>query len=145
MIKKSIMLSVFALTFSKAFSQKIASKELLCKTWTFDMEAMKPIIMATIKSNPIVAILSEVKREKILNIAIEQISGSKIEYKIDGTTAKYSKSGNSYGTWALSDDGKKLSTKSKGKPDKIFSFLEISKTKLSIIDTDGKNLVLKLE
>jgi hypothetical protein len=128
-IKKTLMLLALILTFSTSFAQSVASKELLCKKWIVDDESMKPILMKMIKENPMA----------------EQISGTKIEYKMDGTTAKVAKSGNSNGSWSLSTDGKELTTKNEGKPDRVFSFAEISKTKLILLSADGKNIVFKPE
>jgi hypothetical protein len=144
-IKKTLMLLALILTFSTSFAQSVASKELLCKKWIVDDESMKPILMKMIKENPMAASASEADLQMGLNMAMEQISGTKIEYKMDGTTAKVAKSGNSNGSWSLSTDGKELTTKNEGKPDRVFSFAEISKTKLILLSADGKNIVFKPE
>ncbi len=144
-IKKTLMLLALVLTFSSSFAQNVATKELLCKKWIVDDESMKPILMKMIKENPMAASASEADLQMGLNMAMEQLSGTKMEYKMDGTTAKIAKSGNSTGTWTLSADGKELTTKSEGKPDRVFSFAEISKTKLSLLSADGKNIVFKPE
>ncbi len=144
-IKNLIMLIALTITFSTSFAQNVASKELICKKWIVDDESMKPVLLKMMKENPMAAGASDADLQMGLNMAMEQISGSKMEYKLDGTTAKVAKSGNSNGTWSLSADGKELTTKSDGKPDRIFSFVEISKTKLSIMSSDGKNIIFKPE
>jgi hypothetical protein len=144
-IKKLMMILALVLTFSSSFAQNVATKELLCKKWIVDDESMKPILLKMIKENPMAASASEADLQMGLNMAMEQISGSKMEYKMDGTTAKIAKSGNSTGTWTLSADGKELTNKSDGKPDRVFSFAEISKTKLSLLSADGKNIIFKPE
>ncbi|MEO8517530.1 MAG: hypothetical protein ABI426_12320, partial [Flavobacterium sp.] len=54
-------------------------------------------------------------------------------------------SGDGSGTWTLSADNKELTTKSEAKPEKKFTILEITKTKLNILSSDGKNVILKTE
>ncbi len=139
------MLLAFGLTISTSFAQNVATKELLCKKWIVDDESMKPVLLKMMKENPMAANASDADLQIGLNMAMEQISGSKMEYKMDGSTAKVAKSGNSVGTWFLSPDGKELTTKSDGKPDRVFSFAEITKTKLSLLSTDGKNIIFKSE
>ena len=145
-IKKLIMFLVLLLfTFSATFAQNVATKELLCKKWIIDDESMKPIIIKMMKANPMVAGASEADLQMQIGMAMVQISGTKIEYKTDGSIAKFSKSGNTVGIWTLSTDGKTLKTKTNGKPERIFSFIEISNIKLNIIDAEGKNMILKPE
>jgi hypothetical protein len=143
--KKIMMLLALVLTFSTSFAQNVASKELLCKKWIIDDESMKPIIMKMMKENPMSAGASEADLQMGLNMAMEQISGTKVEFKLDGTTSKLNKNIPSTGKWTLSTDGKELISISEGKPDRIFSFIEISKTKLSLATTDGKNFIYKPE
>ena len=144
-MKKIMMLLAFGLTFSTSFAQNVATKELLCKKWIVDDESMKPVVLKMIKENPMAASASEADLQMGLNMAMEQISGTKIEFKLDGTTSKLNKNVPSTGKWTLSADGKELTSITEGKPDRVFSFVEISKTKLSLATLDGKNFIYKSE
>ncbi len=144
-IKQLMMFLALALTFTTAFAQNVATKELLCKKWVIDEESMKPQILKMIKENPMAAGASEADLQSGLSMAMEQLSGTKMEYKTDGTSIKSSKTATTTGTWSLSADGKQLTAKSEGKPDRLFTFAEITKTKLILVSPDGKNVIFKLE
>jgi hypothetical protein len=139
----TLLLVAFAITTSSAQSND--SKKLIVNKWVIDKEAMKPIIMTMLSTNPQFAGMDEATRASTLTMALEQISSLKVEYKADGTMLRNDPTGSVAGNWSLSEDGKELTTKAEGKPDKKYTLLEISKTKLNLMSAEGRNIILKTE
>ena len=139
----TLLLVVFSITVASAQSND--AKKLIVNKWVIDQEAMKPVIMTMLATNPQFAGLDEASKASTLAMVMGQVSSVKIEYKADGTMLRTDSSGDGAGTWTLSADGKELTTKSEGKPEKKFTILELAKTKLSIVAPDGKNVILKTE
>lgn len=138
----TLLLVVFSISMSTAQSNE--SKKLIVNKWVIDKEAMKPIITMAMATNPQFASLDEAAKLNVFNMTFEQISKLKVEYKADGVMLRTDPTGDISGTWSLSDDGKELTTKAEGKPDKKYSVVELSKTRLSMMSVDGRNIILKL-
>lgn len=145
LIQKLTAVLFIAFAFSTASAQTGDSKSLIVNKWFIDKDAMKPVIKAMLATNPQFIGLDEATKESTLGMVMEQISGLRVEYKNDGTMLRNDVNGEVPGTWSLSADGKELTTKSEGKPDKKYTLLEISKTKLNLMSSDGKNIILKTE
>ena len=145
LIQKLAMVFFVAFAFATATAQTGESKKLIVNKWLIDKEAMKPVIKTMLATNPQFMGLDEATKESTLGMVLEQISGLRVEYKSDGSMLRNDVNGEVAGTWALSADGKELTTKSEGKPDKKYTLLEISKTKLNLMSSDGKNIILKTE
>lgn len=139
----TLLLVVFTMTAS--FAQTSESKKLIVNKWVIDKEAMKPVLMVMLGGNPQFAALDEASKASTLNMVLEQVASVKVEYKADGSMERTDSTGTGTGTWTLSADGKELTSKSEGKPDKKYTLLEISKTKLNMMSSDGKNIILKTE
>lgn len=144
-IKNWATLFIVAFTITTSFAQLGESKKLIVNKWVIDKEAMKPIVMTMLATNPQFTSLDEAGKLSNLNMILEQLSSLKVEYKADGIMLRNDPTGSVSGTWALSDDGKELITKAEGKPDKKYSLLELTKTKLNLMSSDGRNLILKTE
>lgn len=139
----TVLLVVFSITASSAQSGE--AKKLIVNKWVIDKEAMKPIISIMLATNPQFAGLDEASKASTLNMVLEQVAALKVEYKADGSMQRTDPTGDVTGSWSLSDDGKELTTKATGKPDKKYTLLEITKTKLNLMSLDGKNIILKTE
>ncbi|HKX86009.1 MAG TPA: hypothetical protein VJL37_05020 [Flavobacterium sp.] len=145
LIQKLAAVLFIAFAFSTASAQTGDSKNLIVNKWFIDKDAMKPVIKTMLATNPQFMGLDEATKESTLGMVMEQISGLRVEYKTDGTMLRNDANGEVPGTWSLSADGKELTTKSEGKPDKKYTLLEITKTKLNLMSSDGKNIILKTE
>lgn len=139
----TFLLVAFAITLSSA--QSGDAKKLIVNKWVVDVEAMKPVIMTMMATNPQFAGLDEATKASTLTMVLQQISSMKVEYKTDGVMQRTDPSGNINGTWALSADGKELVTKAEGTPDKKYTLVEVTKTKLNMLSSDGRNIILKTE
>ena len=144
-IKNLATLLLVVFTITSSFAQTNDSKKAIVNKWVIDKEAMKPIISIMLATNPQFAALDEASKASTLNMVMEQVSALKVEYKADGVMLRTDPTGDVAGTWSLSDDGKELTTKSEGKPDKKYSVLALTTTKLSLMSPDGKNIILKTE
>lgn len=145
LIKNLATLLLVVFSISTASAQSTDAKKLIVNKWVIDKEAMKPIIMAMMATNPQFMGMDEAGRASTIEMVMEQASKLKVEYKADGTLSRTDSTGDGVGTWTLSADGKELTTKSEGKPEKKFTILEISKTKLNVMSSDGRNVILKTE
>lgn len=145
LIKNVATLLLVVFSISVASAQSTEAKKLIVNKWVIDKEAMKPIITAMLATNPQFMGLDEASRASTLDMVLGQVSNVKIEYKADGTMLRTDSTGDGTGTWTLSADGKELTTKSEGKPEKKFTLLEVTKTKLNMMSSDGKNVILKTE
>jgi hypothetical protein len=137
----TLLLVVFSISMSTA--QSTDSNKLIVNKWVIDKEAMKPIIAMMLATNPQFAGLDEATKSSTLDMALEQASSLKVEYKADGTMLRTDPTGETAGTWSLSADSKELTTKAEGKPDKKYTVLVLSKTSLSMMSADGRNIILK--
>lgn len=145
LIQKLAAVFLFAFAFNTATAQMAESKNLIVNKWFIDKEAMKPVIKTLLATNPQFIGADEATRESTLTMVLEQLSGIRVEYKSDGSMLRNDVNGEVTGTWSLSTDGKELTTKAEGKPDKKYTLLEITKTKLNLMSSDGKNIILKTE
>lgn len=135
-----------AFSISLASAQSGDAKKLIVNKWVIDQEAMKPLIMTMLATNPQFASMDDATKTSTMGMVMQQISSMKVEYKADGAMLRTDPSGgNVAGTWALSADGKELTTKAEGKPDSKYKILELTKTKLNFTTADGKNIILKSE
>lgn len=139
----TFLLVAFAISISSA--QSGDAKKLIVNKWVVDVEAMKPVIMTMLGTNPQFSGMDEATKTSTLAMVLQQISSLKVEYKPDGAMHRTDPSGSVTGTWSLSADGKELVTKAEGTPDKKYTVMEISKTKLSMLSSDGRNIILKTE
>nr|WP_294939004.1 hypothetical protein [uncultured Flavobacterium sp.] len=139
----TFFLVAFAITIASAQSGE--AKKLIVNKWVVDQAAMKPMIMTMLATNPQFAGLDEATKTSTMAMVMEQIASLKVEYKADGAMNRTDPSGSVNGTWSLSADGKELTTKAEGTPDKKYTLVEISKTKLSLMSADGRNIILKPE
>jgi hypothetical protein len=110
-----------------------------------DLEAMKPVVMTLLATNPQFLALDEATKATATEQTMAQLATLKVEYKADGVMLRNDPTGAVTGTWSVSEDGKELTTKTEGKPDKKYKIQEISKTKLNMMSADGRNLILKPE
>lgn len=144
-LKNWLAILVTALTISTSFAQSENTKDLIANKWIIDQEAMKPVLQKMLEENPQTSALDELNKQVALSTALNQISTIKIEYKKDGSLASVNPNGNSVGVWSLSSDGRELTTKTEGKPEKKFTIIEISKLKLQLLTADKKSLFFKSE
>lgn len=144
-IKNLVALFLVAFTFATASAQNADSKKLIVNKWVIDQEAMKPVLKAMLATNPQFLALDEATKESTMTMAMQQLATMKVEYKADGTLQRKDPNGEATGNWILSDDGKEFTNKVEGKADKKYTILELTKTKLSILSSDGRNLILKAE
>ena len=139
----TVLFVAFAISTSSA--QTGESKKLIVNKWFIDKEAMQPVIKTMLATNPQFINLDEATKESTLVMVMEQLANMRVEYKSDGSMLRNDPNGEVAGTWSLSEDGKELTTKSEGKPDKKYTLLEITKTKLNMMSSDGRNIILKTQ
>ena len=145
LLKNLATVFLVAFTFATASAQTAESKKLIVNKWVMDLEAMKPVVMTLLATNPQFLALDEATKATATEQTMAQLATLKVEYKADGVMLRNDPTGAVTGTWSVSEDGKELTTKTEGKPDKKYKIQEISKTKLNMMSADGRNLILKPE
>jgi|GEM_PF-7117455 len=148
-IKNVMVLLVFIFTLTGIYGQSGETKDLLINKWVIDKDAMKPVIEKVLAKNPQYLMQDEVSKKQSVNTVIDQqLSGIKIEYKKDRTYTKSDPNdSNTTGNWTLDTNGRELTTKSGDKPEKKYTIVNISKTKLhlNLIGKENSDLFLKVE
>ena len=128
-IKNSILVLLFTLILTGVSAQSNETKKIIINKWIIDKEAMEKVLV----DNPQIAGLDEVNKQIIITRSLQKISSMTKEFKEDGTCISISSKGTTIGKWSLSSDGKELIIKSTDKPEKKFTVVSVSKTKLHLI------------
>jgi len=145
LIKHIATVLLLTFSFSTISAQNADSKALIVNKWVIDKEAMKPVVLAAYALNPQFMAMDEAGKAAAISMTMDQLDKLKVEYKIDGVMLRNDPTGFVTGKWSLSEDGKVLTTKAEGKPDKVYNILEISKNKIDMMSTEGRNIILKTE
>jgi len=142
-MKKSITIAVATLVFCSAFTSINEPSKDILGTWKIDESSLegttKAVINTTRKANPTVAQQMDDNFPAIM----EMIGGIEITYKADNTyEAAIPQQPTQSGKWEIVDNGHTLLVTPQGRPARRDSILEISSTKLRIINRERGDTTL---
>lgn len=146
-MKKIIWLSIVIMFFTslRGVAQDKSINDLLIKKWIVDTVAMKVVFLEKLEKDPKYEGLDDEQKKIAVKTAIDKVAKLTIEYKSDGTCISTTSKGSSKSLWNINNNGKTITTKTDGKPDKIITIREVSENKLVIISSEGTIICLKVE
>lgn len=142
-MKKSTLIALATVLFCSAFTTINEPSKDILGTWKIDNSSLegatKAVINVTRKANPDMAQQMEDNFPAIM----EMIGGIEITYKADNTyEAIVPQQPNQSGKWEIVDNGHILLVSPQGRPARRDSILEISPTKLRIINRERGDTTL---
>jgi outer membrane lipoprotein-sorting protein len=141
-MKKIICFSALALVFCSAFTLFSEPSKDILGSWKIDEGSIEnvttSIIALTSKSNPDLAAQLEEQKESVKDM----VRSMAFEYKADNTYQIQTPQGPQSGKWSFEDDNKILVVTRTGKPDRKDKVLEISSTRLRLVNSERGDTTL---
>jgi hypothetical protein len=138
-MKKVFLIIALFFSISNLKAQEIDLED-LTKKWKTDLVLMRPVLEKMLSERPDMRHLDEENRVLAIDTALEQIAGNTIEYRKDGILLTVTSKGKTEGIWRY--ESGQLFTQNKGKEEKKFTILEITKSNLHLRSEDGKDLYM---
>ncbi len=141
-MKKILFLSIALITFCSAFTIVSDPSKDILGIWKVDESSVdvvtNSIITSATKSNPALAEQLEEQKDAIKDM----VRTMTFEYKADSTYEIQTPQGPQGGKWVFTENNKYLLVIRPGKPDRKDSVMEISSTRLRIINSERKDTTL---
>jgi hypothetical protein len=141
-MKKILVFSIAVITLCSSFTTLSEPSNDILGTWKIDEGSIEnvtsSIIALTSKSNPDLAAQLEEQKEGVNDM----VRSMAFEYKADNTYEIQTPQGPQAGKWAFEDYNKFLVVTRNGKPDRKDKVIEISATRLRLVNSERGDTTL---
>lgn len=142
-MKKSTLIALVTVLFCSAFTTISEPSKDILGTWKIDNSSLESTTKALINATRKVSPENAQQMEDNFPAIMEMVGGIEITYKADNTyEAVIPQQGSQSGKWEIVDNGHILLVSPQGRPARRDSILEISPTKLRIINRERGDTTL---